>query len=1230
MANDEAGKNGRKNKSSKKDSGKADPIRRNGKKDFLVTALGASAGGIRALKEFFQAVPKDSGIAYVVILHLSPDYESKLAEILQTNSQIPVRQVNNRRVAVKPNCVYVIPPNKSLSLSDGYLATSPFKNIEERRAPVDIFFRTLAESLESRAVAVILSGTGPNGSMGVKRVKEKGGVIFVQDPKEAEFSDMPRNTIATELVDDILPVAQIPAKIASYKKNYEQARIDTEKLDASKADEQALVEIFTQLRVKTGQDFSNYKRGTTLRRIERRINVRELSGLPDYARYIKQHPEEAKLLLKDLLISVTNFFRDCEAFEKLEKEIIPKILEDKTAQDTVRVWVAGCATGEEAYSLAMLFAEQTMEQVNKPSVQIFATDINEEAIMDAREGLYSNSDVADVSSARLRQFFNKEGDEYRIRREIREMVLFATHNLLKDPPFSRLDLITCRNLLIYFNQTAQRRAMEVLHFALKPNSYLFLGLSEGVDSKNDLFAPVSRELRIFQSRPVAVRLSYALESISNQQFKKRSPLPLPSKDTTDGERIIERISSAALHLQLLEYYAPPSVVINEEYEIVHISEKAGRYFQIAGDPSMNLLKIIRPELRLELRTALYQAVQRKTDVEVSELKVFFESGAELINIIIRPILHPSVAASGLILVIFEPFKKAGDQNNGAARRNKQAQETINQIEPIARQLEDELMWTKLQLRTTVEQYEFQTEELKAANEELQATMEEAHSANEELETSKEELQSVNEELTTVNQELKIKIEELSLSNDDFQNLMNSTSIGTMFLDRSFKIKMFTPNMRDIFNLLPTDIERSLTDITTKLDYPDLINDLESVLINRQPIEREIFATDGRAFLSRILPYRTTVDQINGVVLTFIEITKRKENEAHLTESEENLRLLIESATEYAIFTLAPDGSVKTWNKGAERTFGFSENEIIGKSGAILFTPEDRAKGVPEQEQKTALEKGRAEDERWHIRKDGSRFFASGIMQPLSDRSAGFVKIARDMTQKLKAQEAERDKEMLQRLVVALEDERRRIARDMHDELGQQLTALRLKLESLRKDCDSDDLCAQIDTIQEIAAHIDNGVDFLAWELRPAALDDLGLFPAMEKYVREWSEYSGVKAELLSTTLKKSRLLPEVETSLYRILQEALNNVYKHARATRVEIQLEKRRDFIVLVIEDNGKGFNPQSKLNRKKGIGLIGMQERANLAGGKFEIESAVNRGTTIYVRLPLSVLRKRRADNG
>lgn len=489
----------------------ANPINNNGQantdvannkpkpEEFLIVGLGASAGGIQAFQEFFQQTPPTTGMAYVVILHLSPEHDSKLANVLQTVTKMPVTQVTEK-VKVLPDHVYVIPPNQHLTMEDGAIIVSPNTLVEERRAPVDIFFRTLADEHTSRAIAIILSGTGANGSMGLKRIKEKGGATFVQNPREAEFNEMPRNAIATGLVDEVLNVAEIPAKIIAYKNCLCKVQILEEAEKRPQDQQQALREIFTDLRVHTGHDFSNYKRPTLLRRIERRINIHNLPDLPSYVTFIHQNPEETTALLKDLLISVTNFFCDKKAFEVIETEILPTLLKGKTADNQLRIWVAGCATGEEAYSLAILCAEKTTGIINGPKVQIFATDIDDAALATAREGLYNINDLADVSPERLRRFFVKEGDEFRIRREVRETILFANHNFLKDPPFSHLDLVSCRNVMIYLNNVAQERVTETFHFALKLAGFLFLGSSESVDGATDLFASYNRENHIFQSR----------------------------------------------------------------------------------------------------------------------------------------------------------------------------------------------------------------------------------------------------------------------------------------------------------------------------------------------------------------------------------------------------------------------------------------------------------------------------------------------------------------------------------------------------------------------------------------------------------------------------------------------------------------------------------------------------------------------------------------------------------
>jgi two-component system CheB/CheR fusion protein len=836
--------------------------------DFLVVGLGASAGGVQALTEFFENLPANTGMAYVVILHLSPDYDSQLREILQRVSPLTVVKVT-KKTAVKKDHIYVVPPNQHLEMVDTSIVVSDNVQEEDRRAPVDIFFRTLATALGPRAICVVLSGTGANGSMGLKHVKECGGAAFVQNPKEAEFNEMPRNAIATGLVDEILPVAEIPAKIISYKASLNSVHIPVDAEKRPEEQQQALREIFSQLRLRTGHDFSNYKRPTLLRRIERRINIRNLPDLPSYAAYIEHHPDETTALLKDLLISVTNFFRDSKAFEVMEKDILPRLIKSKTSEEQLRIWVAGCATGEEAYSLAMLCADKTLGSIDAPKIQIFATDIDEAAIAHSREGFYTINDAADIPPERLRRFFNKEGEGYRIRREIREMVLFATHNFIKDPPFSHLDIVSCRNVLIYLNYTAQERVMETFHFALNPGGYLFLGSSESATGSGDLYTIFSREHHIFQSRQLKVHSYPVPESVPSIQTK-------PPDSAEREHRTSERITVSDLHRRLLEQYAPPSLVVNEEYDIVHLSERAGKYLQIAGgEPSQNLLKLIRPELRLELRSALYQATQRQSAVEAKGLKVTVGEHTETVSIHVRPVFREGDIAKGFSLVLFE---RTSDTNTGNDI-------VLTANEPVARQLEEELMRVKAQLRTSIEQHEFHAEELKASNEELQAMNEELRSAAEELETSKEELQSINEELRTVNQELKVKIEETTFANNNLQNLINSVDIGTIFLDRSFRVVLFTPAIRALFNLIPADFGRPLSDITHRLTYMNIMADAELVLDKLQSVEREIHTTSGQLFMMRVLPYRTEEDRINGVVITFFDITEHKRTEESLRESE---------------------------------------------------------------------------------------------------------------------------------------------------------------------------------------------------------------------------------------------------------------------------------------------------------------------------------------------------------
>jgi PAS domain S-box-containing protein len=960
-----------------------------GENKFLIVGVGASAGGVQALKLFFEQVSADSGMAYVVILHLSPDHDSKLAEVLRVVAKIPVQQVTERTKVI-PNHIFVVPPNQHLTMADGHIIVTPNMQVEDRRAPVDIFFRTLASTQGRHAVCVVLSGTGANGSMGLKRVKEMGGAAFVQNPREAEFNEMPRNSISTDLVDAVLPVAEIPGRIMAYKKNMDAVRIPVEVESRPEEQQNALREIFTQLRVRTGHDFSNYKRPTLLRRIERRITVRNLPDLVSYANFLQDHPEETNALLKDLLISVTNFFRDKKAFATLETDILPIIIKNKSAEEQVRIWVAGCATGEEAYSIAMFCAEQTLHAIDAPKIQIFATDIDEEAIAHAREGIYTINDAVDVSPERLRRFFNKEGDGYRIRRELREMVLFALHNFIKDPPFSHLDLVSCRNVLIYLNRTAQNRVMETFHFALNTGGYLFLGTSESIDASDNLYDIVSRDHHIYKSRQTATRAYPVPESMPSIRIGQPQG-QLNSKEKSS--RLLERITYSDLHQRLLEQYAPPSLIINEEYDIVHLSERAAPYLQFAGgEPSQNLLKVIRQELRLELRSALYQALQQKTAVEAKGLNVKLEDRIETINIHVKPVLREEDIARGYILVIFEKTGEEAEHKEVILRSD----------EAVSRHLEDELMRLKVQIRSSNQHHEFQAEELKASNEELQAMNEELRSSAEELETSKEELQSMNEELRTVNQELKVKIEETSLTSNNLQNLINSSNIGTIFLDRTFRIAMFTPAVLEIFNLIPADYGRPLSDITHRLEYRELLQDAEKVLEKLTIIEHEVKTSEGRYYIMQVLPYRTTEDHINGVVITFIDISRRKKAEEDLLQSKERMEKAFSIGT-VGILYFKPGGEVTSANNAFLQMCGYSNDDLAnGRIRWNELTPEEFIPLTIRNIEEFVVHGRTTPYEKQFIRKDGTRWWALCCSTRISEEEG--VEFIIDITEQKQLQQ----------------------------------------------------------------------------------------------------------------------------------------------------------------------------------------------------------------------------------
>ncbi|WP_218509643.1 chemotaxis protein CheB [Variovorax sp. dw_308] len=1220
--------------------------------NFPVVGIGASAGGLEALLRFFEQMPAHAGMAFVAIMHLSPKHESSAAAILQRATRMPVRQVTEP-TKIESDHVYVIPPGVDLLMNDGYLQPKPSQGTGGPRMAIDVFFRTLAQVHRERAVCIVLSGTGSDGSVGLTRIKEHGGIAMAQTPDDAAHEGMPRAAISTGMVDIVLPAVDMPQRLVDLWQNARNIRLpDAEDIApfieppagpaAAQQAEQALQEVMGLLRGYTRHDFRHYKRATVLRRIERRLQVNRLADLPAYRDHLRDHPEEAVPLLQDMLISVTNFFRDRDAFEALEREAIPALFTDKEPGEQVRAWAAGCATGEEAYSLSVLLREAA-ELHDKPvEVQVFATDIDERAIAVARKGSYPEGIVADISPARLRQYFLKDQDRFRVAGMVREQVLFAVHDLLRDPPFSRLDLICCRNLLIYLDREAQARALEIFRVALRPGGYLFLGSSESADAAGNLFTAVDKKHRIFRANPQATHARH---------------LPLISDLPGDRPKVArtglhpnavrhERPGFAELHLRALEQLSPPSVLLDADHNVLHLSDGVGRFLERAGgEPSHNLLHNVRPDIRLELRTALFRAAQTNRSVETRIAQKRGDGRKVYLNLTVRP-LEQDEGRPPLMLVVFDEV----DESLGV---DKDAAPDVAR-ELMVSQLEEEIRQLKLHLQNTLESSESSTEELKASNEELQAINEELRSATEELETSKEELQSINEELITVNYELKVKVEERGNINDDLQNLIASSEVATVFVDQAMRIKRYTPHASTLFNLIPSDLGRPLFDMTSRLDYPDLAQDAEAAFQKLRAIERRVQSTDGRHFVARILPYRTAGDKIDGAVLNFFDVTELRRAEEQVRAGEERLRVAASTTRDFAIITTDEGGAIVTWNAGAQRIFGYRDDEMIGRPFAAIFTPEDRAKGVPEAELRKAREEGRSEDERWHQRKDGSRLFCSGVTTPLeSDVGKGFAKIARDMTgtkQQEMAQEHLLYKEQRASLNAQTANELKdKFLAVMSHELKQPLNLIQMNAELLTR-------------LPEVAGH--PGVRRIGETIKRAVgsqskiindlLDLLDLSRIRTGKLRlnrtavALDEVAHTLAHAGSADLERKKLALEVNAEeglvchgdrvrIEQVVWNLINNAVKFTpEGGRITVEAVREGDMARISVSDTGSGIAPEfvphvfgmfnqaggedTAANTGLGIGLALVQELTHAHGGEVAVASdGLGKGATFTVRFPL-----------
>lgn len=835
---------------------------------FPIVAIGASAGGLEALEIFLRAVPADSGMAFIVVQHLDPNRQGLLPELLQRATSMPVKQVSDQ-LKVEPDKVYVIPPNRDMSLLNGALYLFEPAEAHGLRLPIDFFFRSVAQDQQEHGIGVILSGMGSDGTKGLQLIKENAGVVFVQAPESAKFDGMPRSAIEAGLADVVAPVEDLPAKIIAYER-HSPLLIPC---DAGKS-RGGIEKVALILREQTGHDFSLYKQNTMSRRIERRMGIHLIKKVSDYIKFLRENPQEGKLLFKELLIGVTSFFRDPQIWEKLKTEVIPELIASRGPEKSLRAWVPGCATGEEAYSLAIVFKEavESLKSARGCRLQIFATDLDADAIDKARAGTFNENIATDVSAERLERFFIKTDSGYQIAKTIREMVIFAPQNCIMDPPFTKLDLLSCRNMLIYLAPELQRKLMPLFHYSINPGGCLLLGNSESIGNFTHLFRPIDAKARLYRRHEAGL---------------PQRPVDFPSAFSSTRESAKTSQMAGGCNLQelaekfLLKKFSPPAVLTNDKGDIVFINGRIGRYLEpAAGKANWSIFAMAREGLRYEMIGAFQKAVRSGQPVRVKNLNSGDNGESQSLDIEVMPISEPE-GLSGLFLLVFNevlPPPALTDAKPG--RRAGAPAVKVRELTKEIEQLHHEIQSSREEMQTS-------QEELRSTNEELQSTNEELQSTNEELTTSKEEMQSLNEELQTVNHELQAKVEELSQTSNDMKNLLDSTDIAILFLDSVLKIRRFTPQVAKIFKLIPGDLGRPITDVNMDLDYPGFTDDVREVLRTLVFRENPIPTHDGRWFSIRIMPYRTLENVIDGVVITCSDITVAKQLENSLRQKAQN-------------------------------------------------------------------------------------------------------------------------------------------------------------------------------------------------------------------------------------------------------------------------------------------------------------------------------------------------------
>lgn len=1181
-----------------------------------IVGIGASAGGLEAIEQLFKNMPPDGGLAFVIVQHLDPVRQSSMPEILSRLTKMSVR-VADDGMPVKPDSVYLIPPNKSIGIENGALYLQEPAQPHGLRLPVDFFLRSLAKDRGADAICMILSGTGTDGTLGLRAIKADLGTVFVQEPRSAKYDGMPLSAINTGLADYVLPPDEMPGQLLRFVKHaaLNGARIS----EVVQEVQEPLQQIFAILRTRTGHDFSHYKKATVRRRLERRMSVNGIDDIARYARFLRDNESEARSLLRDILISVTSFFRDPQAFDALKKQTC-ELLRKKAPNSDLRVWVAGCATGEEAYSVAMTIHECMDEADKRFQVQIYATDIDTDGLRQARAAVYAANIAADVSPERLKHFFVKQGESYQVNKELREMVVFAPQDFIKDPPFSRMDIICCRNLLIYLESDVQKKLLPLLHYALRPGGVLFLGASETVGDASDLFEIVDRKWKIFQRREVSVppeRLKFpAAFTPALREPAGESAPDLSARVPALTEKIF------------LDSYAPTFAVIDEKYRLVYVRGRTGKYLEIAsGQPNWTIMEMAREGLRNELTTAIYQVTSEKRAVVREDVRVKDNGGYQRINLTVAPLTEHRLPP-GLMMIVFQETGPAVEEGKvgTATRRRRTAR------------MEDELQLTREKLQSTIEELEATNEELKSANEELQSNNEELQSTNEELDTSREELQSLNEEMMTVNAELSAKTEILTSANDDLKNYLNRTDIAIIFLDMDLNIRSFTPATTDVYSIREIDIGRPIAEITSRLAYEGVVDNAREVMRTLGPRETEVQRKDGHWYTMRILPYLTVQNALGGLVLSFLDIDKQKRaldsvaeaNEAlrsalqRTQEGEEKYRRVFENTTEgFALAEVIPGTDGKPVgarylevNPAWEKIMGVSRESAVGRThGDISPAPDPLWEHVA-----GAVQSGQTKLKEYY-----SPFLRTWVEVNVYFPRKGQVAYAiRDIGGRKQAEQLK-------------DDFLGMVSHELKTPLTVFLGAVRVAMTAGISEKDRKGLLDDASESADSMAHlVDNLLELSRIQANRAVMNVTSVDAG--KVIK--SVVESERFHLQRHTLKADigRGIPRVEadaTRLEQVVRNLLDNAGKYSPpGTEIHVSLTKGSDHLLVGVHDQGKGisredqaklFTPFERLNETStsrpglGLGLLVCKRLVEAQGGKLWVESEAGKGSTFWFTLPL-----------